>query len=148
LSYPSTSTYVPPGTQAYDFAAGSGTYNQYTPRTDYYQYAYPSASKETSYQYERQELEAAAPQFSLYSQPPPLSVPQSLPPPGAQMANENDRFYKNRLYKNSAEQAENLETRQARAIFSFTGTDPEDLSFEKGRVITVLSEVDKTFDWW
>jgi hypothetical protein len=148
LSYPSAPTYVPPGTQACDFAAGSGTYSQYIPQTDYYPYAYPSALKETSYRYERQELEAAAPQFNPHSRPPLLSVLHSPPPPGAQVANENDRFYKNRLYKNSAEQAENLETHQARAIFSFTGTDPEDLSFEKGGVITVLSEVDKTVDWW
>jgi SH3 domain len=153
-SYPSVSTYVPPGTQAYDFATSSGMYNQYVSKTDYNQYSYQSPPFEVSYNqaipFARQELDGVAQQAYPRSELASVGYEPELPPspPGPQISSAYDRSYKNNLNKNSAEQAENLEIRQARAIFSFTGSDPEDLRFEQGDTIVVLSEVDKSVDWW
>lgn len=144
LSYPSASTYIPFGTQAYDFTTGSGAYNQYVSQTGYYQYPYQSpSSNQQHYPYERQELDAVAHQTYPHSSPPVTTVPQSPPPPSPQKVTAGQV-----LYENLVAQAENIEPHQAQARFNFQGQDAEDLNFEEGDIITVLGGVDTSLDWW
>ncbi|KAH8666736.1 DUF500 and domain-containing protein [Xylariales sp. PMI_506] len=43
---------------------------------------------------------------------------------------------------------QNLMQNQAIALFTFEGTEPGDLSFKKGDVITVLKKTENETDWW
>jgi hypothetical protein len=144
LSLPTASTYIPFGTQPYDYATGSGTYSQYVSQTDNYQYPYQSpSSNQQHYQYERQELDAVAHQTYLPPSPPATRISQSSPPLSPQKVSAGQL-----LYESLVAQAENIEPHQARALFNFKAKDAEDLNFEEGDIITVLSGVDKSLDWW
>jgi len=150
--YSSMPTQVPPGTQAYDFATNPGPpYSQYIPQTEYYPDR-SSSAYEPYYQYGNQGLAEAdsweTSRIHGVHEIGPAVTPETRRPPPASL--ENTTAF-NKLFNNvtnSAELAEDLETHRARALFEFVGSDPKDLTFGRDDIITVISKLDKTKDWW
>jgi hypothetical protein len=140
---------VPSGTQAYDFATSSGPhYSQFMPRPEYYPYQNSSSNERYYHELAHPTLPVEADSQPIYPRTSPVVavIPplfRDPPPPSPQNTDALDI-----LYLHSAAQAENLETHQARALFAFMGSDPEDLNFEKDDIITVISKVDKNENWW
>ena len=125
--YTPSSGYNPPRSQVHDFATSSETYsigNAYLPQLHELSGG-THTPPETGDVMERLQI------------PPPTRPPPPTPP---ESTNVLTRLYSNR-------NKPDLETRQARAIADFPSRFGE-FGFDKGDMIIVLSEIDKSDKWW
>jgi hypothetical protein len=127
LFYTPASGYNPPRSQVDDFATSSETYNfgnAYLPQLHELGSG-AHTPPETGDVQERLQIPPS-------SRPPPPKPPEST--------NVLTRLYSNRYKLDS-------ETRRARAIADFPSRFGG-FGFDKGDMITVLSEIDKSDEWW
>jgi hypothetical protein len=142
--------HLPVSTQSYDFAVGSyaqASFNvpqelEQPPQpqvSQYYGYEYSQSS--TQYQshempVEGHERSETIDQSTRTMAPTPRLILPQLPPFGSITPHT------------FLLEAEDLEVRRAKALFTLTKIRSDVLDFEEGNVITVLSKIDTSAEWW
>jgi hypothetical protein len=141
-----------PSAQSYDFAMEShaqASFNAHPPQeleqnpqsqvSQYYGYEYSQAS--TQYQIHEmpieghQRSETIDQSIRTMAPTPRLILPQ-LPP------------FDSITPQTFLLEAEDLEVRRAKALFTLTKIRSDILDFEEGNVVTVLSKIDTSAEWW
>jgi hypothetical protein len=142
--------HLPISTQSYDFAVGSYAQASFNVPQEFEQPPQPQVSQYYGYEYsqsstqyqshempvEGHERSETIDQSTRTMAPTPRLILPQLPPFGSITPHT------------FLLEAEDLEVRRAKALFTLTKIRSDVLDFEEGNVITVLSKIDTSAEWW